>query len=307
MIKQCLACHLPIENGPYHEKCLRPLFGVSRAPTIPFSTPDIPIQLRESQQKLFSISGVQIKTLVRLNDQKTELLIAPSGGTHILKPEPTEYPELPITENLCMAMAAASGLEVPPHGLFPMADGKYCYVVLRFDKSQEGEKIHKEDMAQILGFTSDSKYKGSIEAIGKALWKHATAPGLEVLRLFERVLYCFLIGNGDMHLKNWAIIRDLKGLLRLSPCYDLVSSRIYIRDEESALNINGKKNNLKRSDFDALAGYLKIDPKARDNVYSVMALKAPLWENMVKESPLNSQRKEDLGLLISSQKIKLGL
>ena len=301
MVERCFCCHLPVEAGKYHEKCLQNLFGIPRAPKISFSTPDIPVQLRQSEQTLFSISGVQIKTLARLNHEKTELLIAPSGGTHILKPEPTEYPELPVTENLCMAMAGAADLEAPPHGLFPMGDGNLCYVILRFDRTPTGEKIHKEDMAQILGLPGDSKYNGSIESIGKALWKHASFPGLEVLRLFERVLFCFLIGNGDMHLKNWALFRDSKGLLRLSPCYDFVSSRIYLQDEESALTLNGRKNRIRRSDFDALAGYLKIDPKARDKVYSSFAQKTPAWLEMVRGSPLSSPRKESLEALISSR------
>jgi serine/threonine-protein kinase HipA len=307
MSDPCLSCHLPIEQGPYHEKCLKNLFGTSRAPRISFSTSDIPVQLRQSEQKLFSISGVQIKTLVRLNAEKMELLIAPSEGTHILKPEPTEYPELPMTENLCMGMAAAADLEVPPHGLFPMKDGKYGYVILRFDRTPQGEKIHKEDMAQIMDLPSDSKYSGSLESIGKALWKHASFPGLEALRFFERVLFCFLIGNGDMHLKNWALIRDSQGLLRLSPCYDFVSSRLYIRDEESALTLNGRKNRLRRSDFDVLANSLKIDPKAKDNVYTFFTEKASLWRQMVTQSPLSANRKESLEMLIASRLKHLGL
>lgn len=264
MASRCLCCQLPVDEGRYHAKCLKALWGRPVAPKIQFSAADLPEKVTAAGDHM-SISGVQAKALVRLNKDSEEVEVAPNGSTHILKPEPNEYPGLPAMENACMSMAAALGLPVPAHGLFPMSDGRLCYVVKRFDRAEDGGKIQKETMFQLLGSTD--KYAGSLESVGKAIRAHAENVGLDTVDFFERVLFCFLTGNGDMHLKNWGLlIRDKKP--SLAPCYDLVSSKVYLAGEEdSALTINARKNKLKRADFEALAGYLKIDPKAAATVF----------------------------------------
>lgn len=263
MANRCLCCEQRIdEEGRCHAKCLRALWDKAIAPKIPFAAKDLPEKVTTSKDHM-SISGVQAKALVRLNKDSSELEFAPTGSTHILKPEPNEYPDLPAMENVCMVMAESIGMNVPPHGLFPLADGRLCYVIKRFDRTEDGGKIQNETMFQILGATD--KYKGSLESVGKAIRTHAENVGLDTIDFFERVLLCFLIGNGDMHLKNWAfLIRDKKA--SLAPVYDFVSSRVYFNNEEdSALMINAKKNKLTRPDFESLANYLKIDPKAAAN------------------------------------------
>src|SRR6185295_8034492 len=105
---------------------------------------------------------------------------------------------------------------------------------------------------------------------GKAIRAHVEHVGLDTIDFFERVLFCFLIGNGDMHLKNWALLTRQKKP-SLSPCYDLVSSKVYLEKEsDSALTINAKNNKLERADFDSFAAYLKIDPKAAANSFDKM-------------------------------------
>lgn len=268
MANRCLCCEQPLEDeGRYHPKCLKALWGKPIAPKIPFAAKDLPEKVTTSADHM-SISGVQAKALVRLSKDSSELEFAPTGSTHILKPEPNEYPGLPAMENVGMIMAETLGMNVPPHGLFSMADGRLCYIVKRFDRAEDGGKIQSETMYQLLGSTD--KYKGSLEAVGKAIRAHAENVGLDTIDFFERVLLCFLIGNGDMHLKNWALlIRGKKP--SLAPVYDLVSSRVYFKKEsDSALTINAKSNKLKRSDFESLANYLKIDPKAATNTFEKM-------------------------------------
>lgn len=265
MANRCLCCGRPTEEqGRYHAKCLKALWGKAAAPRIPFAAKDLPEKVTTATDHM-SISGVQAKALVRLNKDTSEVEFAPKGSTHILKPEPNEYPGLPAMENACMTMAETLGMNVPPHGLFPMSEGGLCYIVKRFDRTEDGGKIQSETLYQLLGSTD--KYKGSLEAVGKAIRAHAENVGLDTIDFFERVLLCFIIGNGDMHLKNWAfLIGDKKAAL--APVYDLVSSRVYLKKEDdSALTINGKKNKVKRSDFESLADHLKIDPKAAANSF----------------------------------------
>ncbi len=208
-----------------------------------------------------SISGVQKKLSIRIHPETWTVETVAEGGTHILKPESGVYPELPANENLCMNMAAEWGLAVPPHGLFFMADGTLCYIVKRFDRTEEGKKWAKETLFQMS--EEEDKYAGSLERVGKIIRAHATRTGLEMLEFFERVVLCFLMGNGDMHQKNWALLTDDKGVVRLAPCYDFVSSKIYLPDEmDSALTLHGKNHKLSRGDFESFASALQINPKA---------------------------------------------
>jgi len=281
----CLCCQKKIENGiSYHSKCLKKLFGTEKVPGINFASTEIISEISKNIGKM-SISGVQIKASVKLDRKKNIIEIVQTGGTHILKPEPGDYPGLTQNENLCMNMAEASGMEVPPHGLFYLADRKLCYIVRRFDREDKGQKIHVEDMAQLMELPSDSKYEASLEKVGNTILKFSKRPYLDLINFLERVIFCFLIGNGDMHLKNWSLIsspegvedaqdaRDVKGAqapqsdYRLAPCYDLICSKLYLPvEDESALTINGKRNKISIADFTAFAEYLKIDKKAFQNI-----------------------------------------
>jgi serine/threonine-protein kinase HipA len=147
-----------------------------------------------------------------------------------------------------------------------MSDGKFCYIIKRFDRLEDGTKLQKETMFQILG--AEDKYRGSLEQVGRVIRTHATNVGLDSIDFFERVLLCFLLGNGDMHLKNWAMLTPLEGSLIFAPCYDLISSKLYLAEEaDSALALNGKRDKLSRADFEALGAYLKIDSKPTAHVF----------------------------------------
>lgn len=291
MANRCLCCEQPIEGeGRYHAKCLKALWGKAVAPKIPFAAKDLPEKVTTSTDHM-SISGVQAKALVRLNKDSNELEFAPTGSTHILKPEPNEYPGLPAMENVGMVMAETLGMNVPPHGLFPMADGRLCYIVKRFDRTEAGGKIQSETMYQLLGSTD--KYKGSLESVGKAIRAHAENVGLDTIDFFERVLLCFVMGNGDMHLKNWAfLVRDKKA--SLAPVYDFVSSKVYFKKEDdSALTLNARKNKLERSDFESFANYLKIDPKAAANSFEKITNAQEKLRELAIYSELNPSMRQD--------------
>ncbi len=212
-----------------------------------------------------------------------------------------------------------SGL-VPPHCLLTLKDGTLAYIVRRFDR-HGGKKIHQEDFYQIL--EKKDKYSGSLEQIGNKLREISAVPGLDVQLFFEQVLLSFvrirftpkhttgcmlqtavglpealalgvfgvkrigtlsfILGNGDGHLKNYSISYHQDGV-RLSPAYDIVCSKLVIPNEEdSALMINGRKNNLTHNDFDILAEVLKIPQKIR---YDKFVGKAALVKQFIQESQL---------------------
>lgn len=241
-------------------KLPKEMFNTHQIPSISFSLQDIPLKAQAMAGKM-SISGMQPKLSLKLDKRRAELVIAPRGGEYILKPEIQQFPHTPENENCCMDIAGALAIDVPPHCLLTLKDGSPAYVVKRFDRLGE-EKIHQEDFYQIL--EKKDKYLGSLEQIGKKLKEISAVPGLDVQLFFERVVFNFLIWNGDGHFKNYSILHHQQGGIRLSPAYDIICSKLVIpAEEDSALPLNGKKNNLTRNDFDAFAESLKIPQKVR--------------------------------------------
>ena len=148
-----------------------------------------------------------------------------------------------------MRMAEAVGIEVPVHGLMWAADGSLTYFIRRFDRPGRG-RLPLEDFAQISGESRDTKYNSSMEKVAGVVDRFCTFPALERVKLFERTLFSFLVGNEDMHLKNFSLItRD--GKIELAPAYDFLNTTIAIPkpQEELALPLNGKKSNLTRNDL----------------------------------------------------------
>jgi serine/threonine-protein kinase HipA len=239
---------------------IKKVFNMNHAPRINLSLRDIPLKAQEMVGRM-SISGVQPKLSVRLDKKLGEIVPATEKGEYILKPQLQQFLNIPENENCCMDIAEDLGIDVPPQCLLRLSDDTLAYIIKRFDR-RGTEKIHQEDFFQIL--EKKDKYQGSLEQIGKKLGEVSVVPGLDVQLFYERVIFNFLIGNGDAHFKNFSILYHEPGGVRLSPAYDIVCSRLVIPNEQdSALTVNGKKNNLLRQDFDALADLLEIPPRVR--------------------------------------------
>lgn len=284
------------------EKSLKKIFGTFKCPVIDFSLSDIPQQALEMAGKT-SISGVQPKILVKFNKGKN-VLIRDDDGEYILKPQifaPIVYPNIPENEQCCMDIAAEIGIDVPPHCLIPLKDKSLAYVVKRFDR-KNGQKIHQEDFFQAL--EKKEKYDGSVEQIGKKLKEISAVPGLDVQLFYERVVFYFLIGNGDAHFKNYSIVHLDNGQKRLSPAYDIVCTRLVIKDDESALKVNGKNNKLGRKDFDALANYLKIPEKVR---YEKLENQFNMMKKMIEASYLDNEKQERFIEIVKERTSRLQL
>jgi serine/threonine-protein kinase HipA len=234
-------------------------------------------------------------------DKKTNQLISVAeGGEYILKPQTGTFSNIPENEQCCMDIADAFDIEVPGHCLLSLKDGSLAYVVKRFDR-KGAEKIHQEDFSQIL---QQDKYKGSVEQIGRKLGEISTASGYDQQLFFERVLLNFILGNGDAHLKNYSISYK-EDTIRLSPAYDIVCSKLVIPDEEdSALNINGKKNNLSRPDFDKLAEYLNVPVKIR---YEKFDKKFKSVKDIINASKIDKERQKDFLTIIQERLRRLEL
>lgn len=186
-----------------------------------------------------------------------------------------------------MHLASRSGIETVPHSLIRLKSGELAYITKRVDRFKN-EKLHMEDMCQLTERLTEHKYKGSYEQIAKAIHKYSQNPGLDVILFYEIVLFCFLTGNNDMHLKNFSLLENKSKNYILCPAYDLVATSLVVEDddEELALNLNGKKKKLKRSDFEKAMLTSGMKPKSIENLIIRTTFPIPAWKDFLKDRSL---------------------
>ena len=284
-----------------NEKFLKEMFNSHKIPVIDFGLGDISRKAQELTGK-FSISGVQPKLSVKLDEKRNMLIPVAEGGEYILKPQTPTFPNIPENEQCCMDIAKELNIEVPLHCLIPLKDKSLAYVVKRFDR-EKSVKIHQEDFGQILEQTD--KYKGSVEQIGRKLKEISSAPGYDVQLLFEQVVFNFILGNGDAHLKNYSIAYRDKDNIRLTPAYDIVCSKLVLPgDEDSAITIYGKKNKLLREDFDKLGDYFSVPIKIR---YEKFGNKFNIMKRIIETSSIAKEKQGQFLEIIKERINRIGL
>lgn len=241
-----------------------------------------------------SIQGVQPKLSAILNLKDGRFEIVDKNGKFILKPQHHVFPELPQNEDLTMHLAASVGIEVPLHGLIWSKDHSLTYFIKRFDRKGHKDKIAVEDFAQLAGMSRDTKYNYSMEKLVKLINDYCTFPAIERAKLFKLVLFNFLIGNEDMHLKNYSVIVR-NGKVELSPAYDLLNSTIVLRGdvEQIALSLKGKKSNLNK---DILVSYFgkdrcKLTDKVIEKTFDSIQKAIPSWFDWIEISFLSDEMK----------------
>jgi serine/threonine-protein kinase HipA len=261
---------------------------------LPFTAQELRREAAARSEKM-SIQGVQPKLSANLNIKEQRFDCVDRGGHYILKPQTADYPEVPENEDLTMRFARAAGIEVPLHGLLYGCDRQLHYFIRRFDRVGRNDKVHVEDFAQLAGLSRETKYRSSMESVAGLIDKYCTFPAVEKLKLFRLTVFCFLIGNEDMHLKNFSIIyRD--DVIGLSPAYDLLNTTIALThlEEELALPLNGKKNRLKRQDFVEYFGgnRLQLTQRVMDKVMLELKEARRTWEELLAVSFLSEQMKK---------------
>lgn len=230
-------------------------FGVKVPPKIEYSLDQMDELAKHVVERNIAVPGIQPKLSLSLikktkKDPETRLtVIGALGGQYIFKPPSEKFPEMPANEHVTMRIAESFGIRTVPSSLIRLASGELSYITKRVDRTKTGEKIHMIDMFQITG--AYDKYKSSMEKIGKALHDYSGNTQLDKIFFFDLVLFSFLTGNNDMHLKNFSMIESPSGWV-LSPAYDLLNVSIVLPEdtEELALTLDGKKKKLKREHFE---------------------------------------------------------
>jgi len=265
----CLICYQDAGKEAYHGRCAKKFFGTDEMPILELNKNLLKQLAEQTINQRIAITGVQPKLSVTLEKHKGigRLTIVGLWGEYILKPQHDTLPVMPETEDLTMHLAHIFGIEVCNHTLLRASDGTFVYLAKRFDR-EKNRKIHVEDFCQLSEFLTENKYKGSYERAGKLILRYCRNSGLDALKYFELILFSYLTGNNDMHLKNFSLIHR-EDSIDLSPAYDLLNVNLVFPkdDEEMALLLNGRKKNIHLRDFEALGTVLGIPDKVRSNSY----------------------------------------
>ena len=255
VMSKCLYCYKELREGEvdFHKACSKKFFGVPTAPELPYSLDELDTLAAQVIKSQTTLTGVQAKLSLHLDRHEGS--------------QTPSYKTLPENEDLTMHLAEIAKIKVVPHTLIRLQDGTLGYLTKRIDRTSEGDKIPMEDMCQLTERQTEYKYKSSYEQIAKVIAKHSYVPLLDLTDFYEQVFFNWLVGNNDMHLKNYSLYAP-KGKWVLTPAYDLLNvSMVNPKDtEELALTLNAKKKRIKKSDFVRAMETSGISPKVFDNI-----------------------------------------
>lgn len=304
---KCLYCYRSLEKGEkdFHANCAKKFFGTKEVPILNYTCEDLEklaIQVIKDQT---SLTGVQPKLSLHLNKHEgsQRLTIVGLWGSFICKPQTIQFAQMPETEDLTMHLAELAKIGVVSHTLMRMADNSLCYLTKRIDRSNSGEKVAMEDMCQLTERQTEYKYKSSYERIAKAIVQYSSMPKMDVINFFEVILFSWITGNNDMHLKNFSLFEPHDGNIRLTPAYDMLNAVILNPkdDEELALTLNGKKKKLKRSDFIISGQTMGIEQKTIERLIGKYVKLLPEMKKLIGNSFLNDELKDKYVELITER------
>lgn len=295
---KCLYCYQALQDGQkdFHPSCAKKIFGSATAPRLPYSRRDIDDLAREIIKSQTTVTGVQAKLSLDINkggkNEPDRLTLVGLWGRYILKPKSDNYPWLPEDEDLTMHLATIARIEVVPHSLIRFDDGELAYITRRVDRGDDGTKYLMEDACQLSERLTSDKYKSSHENIAKLIKRYSTTPQLDLVNYWEIVVFSWITGNSDMHLKNFSLLSHSKDNYRLAPAYDLLNVHLIFDDpEELALTLTGKKKRLKRENFVEAMLASGLDQKVIDNIFKKFIKAAPKWMDFIDISFLPEELK----------------
>jgi serine/threonine-protein kinase HipA len=305
----CLFCYQPVEVGEYHPACSKKFFGTTQVPILELDQEQLNKLAQITVNERIALTGVQPKISLSLSGEKgnKRLTLVGLWGDYILKPQSTDFAFMPEVEDLTMHLAKLFKIETAEHALIRTSTGELAYITKRFDR-EKGKKIHVEDLCQLSELLTEQKYKSSYERVGKIIKQYATNSGFDVIKYFRLVLFSFLTGNNDMHLKNFSLMHTDKGIL-FSPAYDLLNVNLIYPDdkEDLALTLGGRKRKVKRFDFNQFALSLGVAEIVRDNIYKDFSKQIDKVQDWIDQSFLTDEYKEGYAQVVANKIKQIGL
>ena len=284
-------------NGDYHPECIKTFYGTKYAPALPYRLDEMEKLAREAVQLSVTVPGVQpklslgwIKTVMNDGHFGRLTIMNALEGKYILKPQNSNYNQMPENEHLSMKLAELFKINTVPSNLIRLASGELCYITRRIDRKKKNSKIHMIDFLQILEL--EDKYLGTMEIVGKTIGELSVNTLMDKLHFFELSLFNFLTGNNDMHLKNFSMWLSDYGWV-LSPAYDLLNVKIILPEDadDTALLLGGKKKNFNKGYFDRFGNVLKLNDKQITSVYRKLVSWLPQATELIEISFLDDKNK----------------
>ncbi len=312
MTGRCLCCNEEIKNptkyeteAGWHEKCIKSFFGTDKLPEIDCSEKELESLANKTVNKGLTVPGVQKKLSLHLKsvDRVPKLTIVDYPTGYILKPQSNEYTALPEAEFLSMKMAEKAGIKTVPNGLI-YTGGQYAYITKRIDRTKEG-MLAMEDFCQLSGKPTSEKYHSSYENCGKIIKAFSQNVGIDLAEFYYRLLFCFVTGNSDMHLKNFSLVENGPETREfgLSAAYDLLPVNVILPSdqEQMALSLNGKRNHIRKKDFSILAENIGVHKKAAEKMMHQIVQYKDGFINEIESSIIPDQMKEEMITLVEDR------
>ena len=281
----------------FHKACSKKIFETSIVPELPYTRENLSELAKQVIRSQITLTGVQAKLSLDIDKGEKEAIsrftIVGLWGRYILKPQTDRFANLPEIEDLTMHLAELAKIKVVPHSLIRFADGELCYITRRIDRTPKGDKLPMEDMCQLTERLTEYKYKGSYEQIAKAIQKYSSVPKLDLVNYWEQVLFSWITGNADMHLKNFSLYSQQKGIYTLTPAYDLLSTALVMPEdtEELALTLNGKKRKIRITDFIEVMRASGLEDKVITNLFNKFLKVQDKWMEFIDISFLPNDMK----------------
>ena len=296
---KCLFCYKELADNEidFHSSCSRKIFGATTAPELPYTRDNLTELARRVVRSQTTLTGVQAKLSLDIKkggrNEAERFTIVGLWGRYILKPQTERFAHLPELEDLTMHLAEIAKIQVVPHSLIRFSDGELCYITRRIDRTENGEKLAMEDMCQLTERLTEHKYKGSYEQIAKVIQKYSSVPKLNLINYWEQVVFSWITGNADMHLKNFSLYSKVNQQYNLTPAYDMLSTALVMEEdtEELALTLNGKKRKIRKSDFEISMRALGLEEKVIRNIFNKFLKVKDKWFDFIDISFLPEEMK----------------
>ena len=308
-MNRCLCCYKPLHEGEvdYHPLCAKRFFGCNPAPVLPYTRKDINKLAQVVVQNRTTVTGVQAKLSMDLEHDEAghpqRLTIVGVMGRYILKPQTEQFEHLPEMEDLTMHLAEIAKIRTVPHAMIRFQDGELNYITRRIDRTADGRKQPMEDMCQLAGRLTEQKYQGSYEMITQLIRKYSSVANLDLVNFWEQVVFSWIVGNADMHLKNFSLFSEQPGKYVLTPTYDQVSIAIVMPEdtEELALPLNGFKKKLMRMDFMQAMEATGISKQVAERILNRFLTLPPQWFACIDNSFISDEQKTLFKALIQQR------
>ena len=297
----CMCCGKALEDSSnyWHQSCIKKMFISGAIPNINIQEDEM---INNNLEKGKTITGVQKKFSLDINVKRSRKTISVLNQEYIIKTQQENLNNIVYYEWIGMKLANICMIDTVENGIIKNNNDLF-FITKRIDRDGN-KKIPMEDFCQLSNTQTEYKYNGSYEGCYRnVINKYSYFSTIDKLKFYRIVLFSCIIGNTDMHLKNFSLY-ELDGKYQLTPAYDLVPVLMIFNQEEMALTINGKRKNITRKDFYQFAFSMNLDVKSIDYIHSDF-MKAKIKMNEFINSTNLSEKEKERFTKFINEKIKL--